>query len=116
MNCETRLDQMKFIFQPGVKASVSAIMVHFLDAGRRGCLIIAHLTTGRRIGPLVANSDPRGQRTNVMADMKFNCSHCGQDIECDELWSGHEIQCPTCQGQLVVPPKPEAAPHATLAN
>jgi DNA-directed RNA polymerase subunit RPC12/RpoP len=48
--------------------------------------------------------------------MKFSCSHCGQDIECDELWSGHEIQCPTCQGQLVVPPKPDAPPHATLAN
>jgi DNA-directed RNA polymerase subunit RPC12/RpoP len=50
-----------------------------------------------------------------MADMKFSCSHCGQQIECDELWSGHEIQCPTCQGQLMVPPKPDAPPHATLA-
>jgi DNA-directed RNA polymerase subunit RPC12/RpoP len=50
-----------------------------------------------------------------MADMKFACSHCGQDIECDELWSGHEIQCPTCQGQLMVPPKPDAPPHASLA-
>jgi DNA-directed RNA polymerase subunit RPC12/RpoP len=48
--------------------------------------------------------------------MRFSCSHCGQDIECDELWSGHEIQCPTCQGQLVVPPKPEAPPHASLAS
>jgi DNA-directed RNA polymerase subunit RPC12/RpoP len=51
-----------------------------------------------------------------MADMKFACSHCGQDIQCDELWSGHEIQCPTCQGQLMVPPKPDAPPHATLAS
>lgn len=50
-----------------------------------------------------------------MADLKFTCSHCGQDIECDELWTGHEIQCPTCQGQLVVPPKPDAPPHAALA-
>ena len=50
-----------------------------------------------------------------MADLKFTCSHCGQDIECDELWSGHEIQCPTCKGQLVVPPKPDAPPHAALA-
>ena len=47
--------------------------------------------------------------------MKFACTHCGQEIECDELWSGHEIQCPTCQGQLVVPPKPDAPPHAALA-
>jgi DNA-directed RNA polymerase subunit RPC12/RpoP len=50
-----------------------------------------------------------------MADMKFACSHCKQEIECDELWSGHEIQCPTCQGQLVVPPKPDAPPRAALA-
>ena len=47
--------------------------------------------------------------------MKFACTNCGQEIECDELWSGHEIQCPTCQGQLVVPPKPDAPPHAALA-
>ena len=51
-----------------------------------------------------------------MADMKFGCSHCGQQIECDELWSGHEIQCPTCKGQLVVPPTPDAPPHAALAS
>jgi len=48
--------------------------------------------------------------------MKFACTHCGQEIQCDELWSGHEIQCPTCQGQLTVPPKPDAPPHAVLAN
>lgn len=51
-----------------------------------------------------------------MADMKFACSHCGQEIECDELWTGHEIQCPTCQKQLMVPPKPDAPPHASLAG
>lgn len=48
--------------------------------------------------------------------MRFACSHCGQEIECDELWSGHQIQCPTCQTELTVPPKPEAPPHATLAS
>jgi hypothetical protein len=51
-----------------------------------------------------------------MADMKFACSHCRQEIECDELWSGHQIQCPTCQTELTVPPKPDAPPHATLAS
>ena len=50
-----------------------------------------------------------------MADLKFTCSHCKQDIECDELWSGHQIECPTCKGELTVPPKPDAPPHATLA-
>ena len=51
-----------------------------------------------------------------MADFRFTCSHCGQEIECDELWSGHEIQCPTCKTEMTVPPKPEAPPHATLAS
>lgn len=50
-----------------------------------------------------------------MADLKFTCTHCGQDIECDELWSGHEIQCPTCKKELTVPPKPDEPPHATFA-
>ena len=51
-----------------------------------------------------------------MADLRFTCSHCGQEIECDELWSGHEIKCPTCQTELTVPPKPDAPPHANLAS
>jgi DNA-directed RNA polymerase subunit RPC12/RpoP len=51
-----------------------------------------------------------------MADLRFNCAQCGQEIECDELWSGREIQCPTCQKELVVPPKPDAPPHAALAT
>jgi DNA-directed RNA polymerase subunit RPC12/RpoP len=50
-----------------------------------------------------------------MADLKFTCSHCKQDIECDELWCGREIQCPTCKAELTVPPKPDAPPHAALA-
>jgi uncharacterized paraquat-inducible protein A len=50
-----------------------------------------------------------------MADFRFACPHCGQDIECDELWSGHDIQCPTCQKELTVPPKPDAPPHAAFA-
>jgi hypothetical protein len=51
-----------------------------------------------------------------MADLRFACSHCGQGIECDELWSGHQIQCPSCQTELTVPPKPDAPPHAALAS
>ena len=51
-----------------------------------------------------------------MADLRFTCSHCRQEIECDELWSGHEIQCPTCKTELTVPPKPDAPPHAALAG
>src|SRR5262245_53322861 len=49
-----------------------------------------------------------------MADIKFACPLCGQNITCDELWAGHELQCPSCQGNLAVPPMP--APAATAAN
>jgi len=38
-----------------------------------------------------------------MADLKFPCPACQQSIVCDELWCGQEIQCPSCQAQLVVP-------------
>ncbi len=38
-----------------------------------------------------------------MADIKFTCPHCHQGIQCDQLWCGHDINCPTCQGALVVP-------------
>jgi hypothetical protein len=50
-----------------------------------------------------------------MADFRFNCTACGQEIELDELWSGHQIQCPVCQKEITVPPKPSGPPHATLA-
>jgi hypothetical protein len=65
---------------------------------------------------VVANAGRGGQQTNDMADLRFTCTHCGQEIECDELWSGREIQCPTCQAQLAVPSKPDGPPHAALAS
>lgn len=63
-----------------------------------------------------------------MADIKFSCPHCNQHITCDDLWGGHELQCPSCQGNLTVParrapvaaappppppsPQPQAVPPA----
>src|SRR5215471_13103048 len=44
-----------------------------------------------------------------MAELKFNCSKCGQLIACDELWIGHQINCPSCQTELSVP-NPQDAP------
>jgi hypothetical protein len=43
-----------------------------------------------------------------MAELKFNCSKCGQLIACDELWIGHQINCPSCQTELSVPSQQEA--------
>src|SRR6516165_7099745 len=44
-----------------------------------------------------------------MADIKICCPHCNQHITCDELWGGHELQCPSCQGALTVPARPAPA-------
>ena len=49
-----------------------------------------------------------------MAEFKFNCSSCNQNIICDELWCGHQIQCPSCQAELVVPQKPSPVPGSSL--
>jgi len=44
-----------------------------------------------------------------MAELKFICPHCNQKISCDELWGGHQLQCPSCQREVTVPQN-EAAP------
>ena len=54
-----------------------------------------------------------GLRKIVMAEMKFNCPKCQQLIACDELWAGHDLQCPTCHTEILVPSA--AAPGATAA-
>jgi hypothetical protein len=38
-----------------------------------------------------------------MADIRFSCQQCGQHISCDEPWAGHQIQCPACHTNLIVP-------------
>src|SRR5436190_13131200 len=48
-----------------------------------------------------------------MAEFKFSCPSCKQNIICDELWCGQEIQCPSCQAQLVVP-RQQAAEQSSL--
>src|SRR5262245_42802818 len=48
-----------------------------------------------------------------MADIKFACPHCSQHITCDELWGGHQLECPNCKNPLTVPAK--AAPAASAA-
>jgi hypothetical protein len=40
-----------------------------------------------------------------MAELKFDCPSCKQPIACDELWGGHQIQCPSCNNELTVPQK-----------
>ena len=38
-----------------------------------------------------------------MNEIKFACPHCQQHIVCDEGYCGYQIQCPACEGGLIVP-------------
>ncbi len=44
-----------------------------------------------------------------MAEFEFGCPRCGQNIRCDQLWTGHQIQCPSCQQEITVPDAPAPA-------
>jgi DNA-directed RNA polymerase subunit RPC12/RpoP len=43
---------------------------------------------------------------NLMSEFKFSCSHCGQRLQCDEAFSGRQIQCPSCKHLIRVPSVP----------
>jgi hypothetical protein len=50
-----------------------------------------------------------------MSEFKFSCGQCNQHIAVDEAWSGHQIKCPGCQTDIVVPPNPNrSAPPPVL--
>jgi DNA-directed RNA polymerase subunit RPC12/RpoP len=46
---------------------------------------------------------------SLMSQLKFNCSHCGQRLECDPQYAGRQIPCPACHALTVVPAVPEKA-------
>jgi hypothetical protein len=50
-----------------------------------------------------------------MADIKFACPHCSQHITCDELWGGHQLDCPNCKNPLSVPAVAAPAPATPAA-
>jgi uncharacterized membrane protein YdbT with pleckstrin-like domain len=45
-----------------------------------------------------------------MADITFACPHCEQHIEADDAICGQTVECPSCQGEIIVPEKPKPAP------
>lgn len=51
-----------------------------------------------------------------MADINFNCPHCGQNLNGPEEMAGETIECPVCQknfqipGGLIEVPKDKLAP------
>ena len=44
--------------------------------------------------------------------MQFQCVHCRSDLEGDEQWIGHEVNCPSCDQPVVIPAIPANAPPA----
>ncbi|HTR42478.1 MAG TPA: hypothetical protein VMH87_12765 [Pseudomonadales bacterium] len=38
-----------------------------------------------------------------MAEFKFSCPLCGQNVSCDTRYAGAQIHCPACQQTIVVP-------------
>jgi hypothetical protein len=47
-----------------------------------------------------------------MSTLNFNCPNCNQPIAADPAWAGLQVECPTCKGQIQVPPRPAAVPAA----
>ena len=51
-----------------------------------------------------------------MADIDFNCPHCGQNLNGPEEMAGQTIECPVCQKSFAIPggiiemPKSKLAP------
>jgi hypothetical protein len=41
-----------------------------------------------------------------MNQFKFSCPQCQQHLQCDEQFSGREIQCPGCHHLIRIPPIP----------
>jgi len=38
-----------------------------------------------------------------MADLNFDCPHCGQNLTTDETQAGEQIECPTCTKPFEIP-------------
>ena len=47
-----------------------------------------------------------------LSPLKLSCPHCQQHLECDAAYGGAEIQCPACNGPMLVPPATPALPSA----
>ena len=41
-----------------------------------------------------------------MNEYKFSCPQCQQHLQCDEQFSGRQIQCPACQHLIRIPAIP----------
>lgn len=51
-----------------------------------------------------------------MADLKFDCIHCGKHLEAEEQMRGQKMECPACKGTVVVPAKEAPEPDLPVAR
>ena len=51
------------------------------------------------LGTLAATNN----KTTTMSEFKFSCPHCDRHIQCDERYSGKQIQCPACDHLITIP-------------
>ena len=51
-----------------------------------------------------------------MAEIKLDCPHCGQHLEGDEELCGQKINCPSCNGEIIIPAKQAPRPAAKIAR
>jgi hypothetical protein len=49
-----------------------------------------------------------------MSEIKIDCPHCTQHIQCDESYGGKQINCPQCQQAFVVPQVLQAKPSLQI--
>ena len=45
-----------------------------------------------------------------MPDVKITCPHCRQHLWVDSAWGGMQVNCPGCNGGMIVPGAPPPAP------
>ena len=50
-----------------------------------------------------------------MADIDFNCPHCGQNLNGPEEMAGQTIECPVCQKNFQIPGGIIEVPKSKLA-
>ena len=51
-----------------------------------------------------------------MADINFNCTHCGQNLNGPEEMAGETIECPVCQKDFQIPGGIIEIPPSQLAT
>jgi hypothetical protein len=56
----------------------------------------------------------------IMSELKFICPACGQHMQCEKAYVGHQLPCPNCQTELRIPFSdsagggPDALPRAQI--